>query len=366
MNLEGRVGVRARYRDGHLQSPRVESSRPLVANRLFSGRTPAEVLTLLPNVFAVCGRSQAVVAAAALDAAQGIDRGAAVRRRRERELAAETAAEHAFRLLLDWPTLAGVATDPVLLSRIRSLLAGAPESEASWGTARDAVIGMLEARMLGVGLDTWLEQFSAAEWLQWARDGRTGVATTLARMIGLPPFLAPETPVLAEPDHTAFVEAIAQRALAEPGFAALPDLGGAAAECGPFARSQLHPAVRDLARRDRLPARAFARLAEFAQILREETCAGRLMNANLAGGTGAAGCEMARGLLTHVARVEDGRIAHYAIVAPTEWNFHPAGALPRELEGRPAGDAAEARRALELAVATLDPCVELVAELDDA
>ena len=42
------------------------------------------------------------------------------------------------------------------------------------------------------------------------------------------------------------------------------------------------------------------------------------------------------------------------------------GALFRELEGRPARDAAEARRALALAVPTLDPCVALEAELGDA
>ncbi len=76
--------------------------------------------------------------------------------------------------------------------------------------------------------------------------------------------------------------------------------------------------------------------------------------------------EMARGLLVHAVRIEAGRISGYAIVAPTEWNFHPRGALFRELEGRPARDAAEARRALALAVATLDPCVALEPELGDA
>jgi Ni,Fe-hydrogenase I large subunit len=75
---------------------------------------------------------------------------------------------------------------------------------------------------------------------------------------------------------------------------------------------------------------------------------------------------MARGLLVHAARLEGGRIADYAIVAPTEWNFHPQGALHRELEGRPVRNAGEARRALSFAAATLDPCVALDARLETA
>ncbi len=366
MSLEGHVRVEASHQHGHLRGVRISSSRPLVADRLLKGRTPAEAVTLLPNIFAICGRSQAVVAAAALDAAEGRSAAAGVGRRRQRELAAETAGEHAFRLLLDWPTLTGTQADPELLSRFRSLLAGAADSEASWGVARDALIGMMESRVLGAAVDTWLEQFSANEWIEWARDGRTGCARTVAAMTTLPNWATAETQALAEPDHTDFVDAIARRALAEPDFARAPVLGNAPAECGPFARNRLHPAVRDLARRDRMPARAFARVAELCQILREETCVGRLQAAPLGAGVGAAAAEMARGLLTHVVELEDGLIRRYAIVAPTEWNFHPAGALYSELEGRPAPDERQARLALELAVATLDPCVELLVELHDA
>ena len=72
---------------------------------------------------------------------------------------------------------------------------------------------------------------------------------------------------------------------------------------------------------------------------------------------------MARGLLAHVVRVEGGRIAEYAIVAPTEWNFHPRGPLYRELDGRPVHNEAGAQQALEYAAATLDPCVALDAQL---
>lgn len=359
MTLEGRVQVSARFDGGRISHVEVRSERPLAANRLLAGRTPGEALALLPSLYAVCGRSQATVAAAALDAAAGIVPGQAVRQRRERELAAETIVEHAFRLLLDWPQLAGAGGDVSLLARIRSLLSNATESESSWGAARDALVGMTESRILGTDLDTWLEQFSATEWVEWAQSRRTGAATTLAFLASLPDWHAPETPLLTRPQRQQLAVALAGPALADPDFAARPEIDGEPAECGPLARNLLHPALRDLARRDRITARAFARLAEFAQILREETCAGRLEVAVPGANVGAAAGEMARGLLTHAAEVANGRIVRYAIVAPTEWNFHPRGPLFRELEGRPARDAREAERMLRVAAATLDPCVQL-------
>lgn len=366
MNLEGAVKVSARLRAGHVNDVSILRQRPLLANRLLAGRTPDEALRLLPNVFSICGRAQSIVAAAALEAAAGQPAARAVLERRGRELAAETAAEHAFRLLLDWPALLGGAGEPELLSRIRSLLLSAPESGTAWGVARDAVIAVIEGRMLGSPLDPWLEQFSAAEWLQWARRGGTPTAQTLGALAALPPWVGAETAPLSRPRPTQYLEGIGLRALADEGFCAAPVLDDAPAECGAFVRCRLHPAVRDLARRDRITARAFARLAEFALLLRENSAAGWVESASPAAGIGVGVGEMARGLLVHALRLEQGRIAQYAIVAPTEWNFHPQGALRAELEGRPVGNAAEGRQALAWAAATLDPCVALEVELNDA
>lgn len=363
MNVEGCVRLSARFDGRHIGSVEVSSDRPLLAGRLLAGRTPEEALQLLPNLYAICGRSQAVVAAAALDAALGQQAGQAIHRRRERELAAETAAEHAFRLLLDWPRLGGEDGDVALLARIRSLLASATLSEGAWGTARDALIGMTESRLLGTAMDTWLEQFTAAEWLDWARRGRTGLGRTLAMLASLPEWEGADTPPLVRPAHAVFVDEIARPALSDPGFAARPQLNGGPAECGPLARNLGHAAVRDLCRRDRIIARAFARVVEFTQVLRDDSMAGRLESASLGPGAGAAMGEMARGLLVHALRISGGRITDYAIVAPTEWNFHPQGPLRRELEGRPVDDPGQARRALHYAAATLDPCVALQADL---
>lgn len=366
MTLEGRAVVSAICRDGHIAGVQVRSERPLVADRLLRGRTPGEVLSLLPGLFAICGRSQAVVAAAALDAAAGGTVNDTVQRRRKRELAAETLAEHAFRLLLDWPPLCGVEASPALLNEIRSRLSGAAVSDAAWSHACDALLELAGRQLLGMDADAWLAATSAEAWQAWARAASTPVARTLAGIAGLDAWSGRATPLLDGPERQRFITATATAALSDAAFAGAPLFDGAPAECGPLARCIRHPAIAALARQDRIAARAYARLAAFLLVLRDDAGAHWLDAVALAPGVGAAAAEMARGLLTHVVRLEGGRVVQYVIVAPTEWNFHSAGPLFDTLDGRPATDASAARKSLMFAAATLDPCVALEVDLQDA
>ena len=77
----------------------------------------------------------------------------------------------------------------------------------------------------------------------------------------------------------------------------------------------------------------------------------------LGAGEGLGVVQTARGLLLHYARVDAGRVGAYRIVAPTEWNFRPAGALVRGLGTLAANDESELVRQARLAVQALDPCV---------
>ena len=75
--------------------------------------------------------------------------------------------------------------------------------------------------------------------------------------------------------------------------------------------------------------------------------------------------EAARGALGHWLRIENGRIAHYQIVAPTSWNFSPrdAAGTPGALEGALVGatiDSSEGRGqsvAVQHIVRSFDPCM---------
>jgi Ni,Fe-hydrogenase I large subunit len=78
----------------------------------------------------------------------------------------------------------------------------------------------------------------------------------------------------------------------------------------------------------------------------------------LAEGDAIAWVETARGLLLHRVTIAGDVVARYQIVAPTEWNFHPRGALATELVGLSAPDAATLRKRVDMLVQSLDPCVK--------
>jgi coenzyme F420-reducing hydrogenase alpha subunit len=87
---------------------------------------------------------------------------------------------------------------------------------------------------------------------------------------------------------------------------------------------------------------------------------------SLGGGRGIGWTENARGLLVHLATVAEGRAARYRILAPTEWNFHPDGALSRGLCGTRYASEADLRHRAALLVQSLDPCVAWRLDLDHA
>lgn len=80
--------------------------------------------------------------------------------------------------------------------------------------------------------------------------------------------------------------------------------------------------------------------------------------------TGMAAIETSRGLLIHAVRLSGNMVADYRIVAPTEWNFHPAGALTQAMADLKIGNDAQFR-AQEICQ-SLDPCVAFGVELTNA
>ena len=73
-----------------------------------------------------------------------------------------------------------------------------------------------------------------------------------------------------------------------------------------------------------------------------------------------------RGVLTHAAHVDDGRIVSYKLWAPTDALFADALALEQILGERSYASMEAARQALNLAVLALDPCLPYSLELQDA
>ena len=169
---------------------------------------------------------------------------------------------------------------------------------------------------------------------------------------------------------------LARQALANEDFCGQPEWAGGPAETGAIARQRQHPLLAAWidARGRGAGARLVARLIELASL--PQQLAGKpeavVKAFNLGENIGMSAIETSRGLLIHVVRLANEKVVDYRIVAPTEWNFHPAGTLVEALvqaltepSTQAISEAAIAARA-EAVCQSLDPCVSFAVEVSHA
>jgi len=222
----------------------------------------------------------------------------------------------------------------------------------------------VETRLLGQAVEPWLAQHhnpeALAAWSQ-ANAATLAPAGSLAAWYHLAhpltPAFRPLTLLQTDPQQqAAALTAIAQAMCQEANFAQYPTWQQQCFETGPWAR------LRHQHAESSYPATAWTRLAarwiELLEIaaLPHGTAAPLLSSGAwpLGRGQAIAWCEMARGLLLHWVQLDDlARVQDYRVLAPTEWNFHPSGALAKTLSALPADDT---QSAWALAAA-FDACV---------
>lgn len=181
----GRVRLSLRVDDGIVRSATLACERPNVS-ALLRGKVADQAVTLIPLIYALCGKAQGIAARAALAAA----RGQPVVVRVDPEAWTEAAREHAWKLLVDWPRQLGLVPDETFFVR---LLKSRPEQRVDLTAALAA--HSLAERLLaacgdGVGAELLAGRVATrrrelVEWLAGCAGnlGRMG-AQCLAREIG--------------------------------------------------------------------------------------------------------------------------------------------------------------------------------------
>ncbi len=328
----GAVQVDIRSTAGRIASVRVASQRPALG-ALLIGRSAAEVAELVGLIYAVCARAQAAAASAAIAAA----RGEPPATRTDSAARAEAAGEQVL----------GVLTGEA------GVFAAEARRAARTPPGLRALIG---ERLLGVRLEQWLSLSSADALRRWARSADAPLARECRRRFAsIEPAPHSNAPLPAL-EAAASLE---QWPILSAAFAATPSLRGHPAETGPVSRLAALPLIASLQSRPLLQ-HWVARLVELGRHASGDAdlrC-GRISAVAVAPGRGRAAVETARGTLLHEVALADDRVTDYVIVAPTEWNFHPAGALTQWLLGMPSGSPHETRALAMRAVEALDPCVE--------
>jgi len=337
--------------------PHISSTRRDWATLLATGRPATEVPDLLAGLFALCGDAHRHAARWALAAAENrlgaFEANAPAQAAMREAVRADTVREHLRRLWLDWPRLLGSSDSA---APIGGSLAACPLLRPGGSVA--AARPWIEPQVFGMPVEAWIEQWRAdgeAFVRRWAAQGAAAAARHLHaawplagswRTTMLP------LHVHADPDP---LRALAAHWQATPGFALQPHWQGQPAETGPWTRwadRKAMPLSSPMSAWWRLASRVCDLAALMVEGGEQRLAMGGLA---LAAGSGLGWCEMARGLLLHHAIVDGGgRVQHWSVLAPTEWNFHPEGALAGWLAQSSADVPAAS---VQLLAGCFDPCV---------
>ena len=354
--------------------PGIVGQRPVLGagrlGRLLQGQRGEQVGRTLSSVFTLCAHAHRRCAELALAAAQSPQ--AAPERPAPVLLYLETARDHLRSIALDWPQrLPELGLDAQRMDGLRGCplpLAGARpvnDEDVAWQTL-GALRTWLESAVLKQDALSWLQECrepdALVSWCQ-AQGDRLLPARCLLEWHPMahtlrPPLRALDVLSDDAPLQEAGLRELGHALAQEDDFAQHPTWLGQPAETGAWTR--LRHRQQDMARSawTRMSAR-WVELVELA--VADPQGAGQggapLLASGalqLAEGQALAWCEMARGLLLHWVKVDAaGAVQGYRVLAPTEWNFHPQGALAQAVAALPA-DALSAARTL---AAAYDPCV---------
>ncbi len=345
----------------------VKSTRPQ-AFRLLKGKLTSEALQMVPLLYSVCGKAQHAAAIAATNAAMGIE--LQNDRALEREVACEAMQEHLWRLLLDWPKLLGL---PLQQKQFVSWHSALKEIAKGGGSAKN-LQEELHQVLLGISAADWKQIDNNIKLEQWQSQGKGLLAPVLAALN----FEEKNFEFAGKLKQTELMPIWSTNEILQLfknnfdyQFAAEPEYKRNPIETGALAQGQHSSLLRDVLshRPDRVQARLIARLTNLldsAKSLVLRNTSDLVQCNSVSDMSGMSMVKTARGMLLHFVRIESDRIAEYLTVAPTEWNFHPQGALVNGLTGLKVNDAERLMRTAKIFVLSLDPCVENEIEISYA
>jgi len=331
----------------------------------------------VPRLFALCGQAQGAAATAALMAA-GAEPGA-LPANSAWTVVLEALQDTLWRLLIDAPRSLSLPPQAAAVAPARAAVALAMATlrtrptppQPALAAAAKALSDIAALHVYGGDPAHWLAGSSTAAFDTWRDTAATLPARALALLAQAAPGLGrSDTALMPDLDDESWWAVVVPALQRDPLFARAPTWDERPVETGALARQRAQPLVAALIARDGHSAatRLAARLVELASLLDTLAAgtgdaAGWVRAWPLGAGVGLAAVQTARGLLLHWVRLDAGLIADYCIVAPTEWNFHPQGALFRGIVGMQASDDATLLARTRLAVHALDPCVGFEVEV---
>lgn len=390
MAAGGEIDIGLTHIHGHAQQVHIELRRPQ-AGRVFIGNPPEQVLEQLPLLFSVCGNAQAYAALLACRAALGLPDTAEADPAREMLVDIETLREHVWRMLLDWPSFVDLPADKAALAvllkfdaqfkqllfvdgeafKLRSRLRGNMAFDRLTPLITD-LTRLIDGCLSGNKLQQFLSLASEAELRGWLAQNPALPARLLDSVYRRGWQTGGGNPIECLPPLNCgrLYAEWQQTDLAR--LSRFPQWQNRCWEVTPLNRQRAHPLLIALSSQygNGLLVRLTASLLEVAGILDNLIAPAPACGSHFGrDGVGLAQVAAARGLLIHRLAIRHGRVYDYAIIAPTEWNFHPGGVVAQGLQNLRAENAEDLQRLASLWINAVDPCVSyrltLTEQLDE-
>ncbi len=369
---EDRISINVELNDDVIESVQVLSRRNLQACQVFHDRTASQVLEFLPLIYHVCGKAHSLAARHALARATGHAQtitGLALL-----PMLIETCREHARRVLLDWPVMCGTNADTTAMLRIQNKLNKIETALA------DKNIGDLQKLLIQLQLtmrqdifgnlhqdeDCWT---SVDEFINWCEQSKHRAACLAHYVVqhGMQDFGQCDEQTLTMQDlDDHFVERMLENDHTGD-YISQPHWNAQTYETGPLARMREQTLLQAMHHEfgNGLLTRLTATLLELLQLpnvmqdMLNNNGVEKLVRIGKCDpqGTATIMVEAARGCLWHRVEMQNMKVERYQILAPTEWNFHPEGALVKGLKGTKVQDHASLQGRIKLIATALDPCV---------
>lgn len=367
---EDRITIKVGLGDEVVDSVEITARRHLRASRLLEGKTRDEALGLLPLIYHVCARAHSFAAQQAFACAQGETMSSTWAH--QLLVLAETCREHARRVFIDWPGLCGQKQDAEMVLRIQDHLQQLEQAVLAFP---DTPITQLPQELLlrVTALSSVLKPL--LDEVLGVANKRTVVSAVIQAMHEQNITAIGSSDVVGLTIHEIETRYLADklRKICSENFIAAPHLHQRVYETGPLARMRGQSFIKGLSDcyGNGLLTRFCAMVQELGatpdrmlDLLQEQGASpGLHKNVALSGGAGMGGVEAARGFLWHKVEMANGRVKSYQILAPTEWNFHPRGALFRGLQGLRFKAKNHVHKLVNMVATALDPCVSCAIEV---
>ncbi len=343
----------------------IDLVRPNIAQKMLIGQSPQQAVQRISQLMTVCHHAQTAAAKLALGYQLANDE--------IRAIAYENIEQGLWRLVIDLPKSLGIELSLQNFIALRKVINQHDHNNIIIFAKK------LFMQLCQIDSQTFIS-LTVEQFESWLTSVDSPMTTCLRKVKQDTKTVVNKKNVdysmLSPYPNNALLEKVGKYLLAEDYYCQKPHLDNTSYETGSLSTTASHPLARtftDLGVAGRLASRLLyvaQKINELEAEISIRNVFGRYSpSTSLQGnscekqdgvddGSQLAWVQTARGLLIHMASIQQGKISQYSIIAPTEWNFHPEGALAKILINSIYNSQHAARESARSAVLALDPCIE--------